>query len=597
VDRERTSRGRRRWRGEHPWFARARRRDERGAVAVFVAAVLVVLLAITAIVIDLGMERVTARDLQSMADVVALDLAREIQGQPQSQLEGEGNFQNPASAVRQSAARNPDVLGDNLNIEVDWGSYDGVWNTATNPPTAVRVIASADTDYSVMSGSGDVTRTAYASSASSACYKLGTFVAAIRSGDSTVLGPLNYLLDVNLHLVSYQALANANVTLGDLAATATFGSPQELLTGTVSYADLISALIEVLSNQPGSDSVAISALGSIRASAGALGAIALGDVLHVAPTDTAALGMDLSVLDIVGSARLLTGEHFLEINNLQAGVPGVGFQFTGGLTLISAAQLACGAANSAESIAQNAQLSGTLGIQFVNLPSLNLPHVGTLQTARGSGSLTVNLADGQGQLVSPPEVHCGDGTPSDPHSYSVAVQTQPASYSLSADLEINGELKVSALQGLGLGGLLSGLFGLLLPNAKLSIDVKVRVEVAAGEPGGTSLANLTIPPNDVTPVETGSAAYIDPRNIVPTVTEVKIGGSTVPLAGALPLANAIVSELTNAGDAFVQKTLIPLIDNFNNELIGPVARMVGLRFGGADVYAVGAVCGEPSLTG
>ena len=77
----------------------------------------------------------------------------------------------------------------------------------------------------------------------------------------------------------------------------------------------------------------------------------------------------------------------------------------------------------------------------------------------------------------------------------------------------------------------------------------------------------------------------------------KIGGATVPLAQALPLVNAIVSELTTVGNHFFGKTMIPLINNINNALVGPVARMVGLRFGGADVYAVGAVCGQPALAG
>ena len=43
----------------------SRRKNERGAVAVFMALVLVVLMGITAVVIDLGMERVTRSDLQA----------------------------------------------------------------------------------------------------------------------------------------------------------------------------------------------------------------------------------------------------------------------------------------------------------------------------------------------------------------------------------------------------------------------------------------------------------------------------------------------------------------------------------------------------
>ncbi len=568
-------------------------KDERGAVAVFAALVLVVLMGISAVVIDLGMERVTRSDLQALADVVAMDLAREIRGgRTQAALAPIGDAANPSSAASKSISRNADVLGADLVIEVDWGSYDGVWNTATDPPSAVRVIASANTEYAVMDGSGGVTRTAYATASSSACYRLGTFVAAINSGDSTVLAPLNRLLGVNLGLVSYRALADADVTLADLAATSAIGSPTQLLTGTVTYAGVLRAMIEVLGNQPGSsNSVAVSALQSILAVSAPVGSIVLGNVLHVAPTDTAALDIALNVLDIVGSARLATGQHFLAIPNLHAGVAGVGNHIEGSLALISAAQLACGEPNSPETIARNAQLEGSLGIEFVNLPSLSMRGIGTLQTAKGTGTLQVDIADGEGQLVSPPEVHCGSGTAADPHGFSVAVRTQPASYSLSADLNVNGELKLSVLDDLGLGGLLGGLLG------KVAIDIDVRLWVGTNAAGTSSVANLRIPPNDTIPVQTGTSVALDPSTLVPTATRVKIGGATVPLAQALPLVNAIVSELTTVGNHFFGKTMIPLINNINNALVGPVARMVGLRFGGADVYGVGAVCGRPALAG
>ena len=53
--------------------------------------------------------------------------------------------------------------------------------------------------------------------------------------------------------------------------------------------------------------------------------------------------------------------------------------------------------------------------------------------------------------------------------------------------------------------------------------------------------------------------------------------------------------LVTTGKGFVEKTLTPLINNINNMFIGPVARMVGLRLGGADVYGVGITCSRPRL--
>ena len=251
--------------------------------------------------------------------MVALDLAREIRGsRTQAALAPVGDTSNPASAASKSVSRNAGVLGDDLAIQVDWGSYDGTWNTATDPPSAVRVIASANTDYAVVDGSGAVTRTAYATASSSACYRLGSFVAAVKAADSTVLGPLNDLFDVNLHLVSYQALADATVTLGELAATSAIGSPTPA-------ADRVGDLLQPhrgpdrgAVQQAGFDELG----GSQRARqhprrrrrswARSFSATSC----TCRPTDKAALLMALNVLDIVGSAGSRTATTSVEVPNI-----------------------------------------------------------------------------------------------------------------------------------------------------------------------------------------------------------------------------------------------------------------------------------------
>ncbi len=130
----------------------------------------------------------------------------------------------------------------------------------------------------------------------------------------------------------------------------------------------------------------------------------------------------------------------------------------------------------------------------------------------------------------------------------------------------------------------------------MDIEVDVALTVATSSAAGTSTANLSLPPNDVTPYQTGTSVIL-PTNIVPTITRVLIDNKVAPIAQAGPLTNLIINELLSANNGFVAKTLLPLINNINNDFIGPVARMVGLRFGGADVYAVGAACADPTLAG
>ena len=574
---------------------RTRDRDERGAVALLVGLTLSLLMVSAAFVVDLGMVRVTRSDLQAVADVVALDLAREMTGKTQAQLAPAGDWSNPSSAVRKAAARTAgNLLGSGLQISVDWGSYtNGTWNTTTDPPSAVKVTAQAAGLHAFSSRVTTADRSAISVASSSACYRLGSFVAAVNTGDSTILGPLNELLGVNLDLVSYKALAAAKVRLADLAAQPTIGSPQALLTGSLSYSTLIQAMITVLSKDQ-ANSVAVSALGKILNVAPTLGSITLGNVLHVAPTDTAALNIAMNVLDIVGTASLSNGQHFLSIPNLQAGVPGVGFQFTGALNLISAAQLACGAPNSVAARAHNSQLDGDIGIVFTNLPSLNTAALGTLQTAKGTATIGVHIGNADGQLVSPPDVHCGANTGADPTTMTVNVASLLSTYTLDIDLDVNGSVKLSDLLGLGLTSVLTNLLGVILPN-KIDIDVGVHFKFGTTAQPSTSTANLSLPPNDVTPVSTGTTVYLDPNSLVATPTAVSINSKTAVLSSVTALTSPIISALTTGNNNFVDKTLKPLLDNLNNGYIGPVARMIGLRFGGADVYAVGATCGWPSL--
>lgn len=556
--------------------------------------VIVVLMGVSAFVVDLGMARVSRSDVQAVADVVALDLAREIKnGRTQAQLAAVSNWADPSSVLRQSAARNH-ALGRDLRFDVDWGSYGAAgWDTTTDPPSAVRVVAYSTTDHAFTTGSATVDRTAVAVASSSACYRLGSFVAAIRSGDSTVLAPLNQLLGVNLDLVSYKALAAATVRLSDLAASPTIGSPEALLTGSLSFGTLVQAMINVLSKDAG-NSVAVTALGQVLNASSAIGSITLGNVLHVAPTDTAALGMSLNVLDIIGSASLANGQHFISIPNIQAGVPGTGFQFTGSLNLISAAQLACGAPNSTSSKAHNSQLDGDVAIDFTNLPSLNISEIGTVQTAKGTGTLAVHIGNADGQLVAPPDIHCGTGTAADPHAMTVSVASLLSTYTLDMDVSVLGSVKVTDLLGLGLGSVLTNLLGAILPT-KVDIEVGVHLKIGTTSQPNTSTASLQLPPNDVTPVSTGTSVYLDVNSVVPSIKSATIGGKAAPLANITALTNPIISALTSTSKDFVQKTVQPLVDNLNNTFIGPVARMIGLRFGGADVYAVGATCGWPSL--
>src|SRR3546814_956158 len=67
---------------------RGRERDESGAVAVMVGLLTVVLVGVCSLAIDIGYQRVAKRDMQAIADIVSMDMARKLDGKTTGQLSG-----------------------------------------------------------------------------------------------------------------------------------------------------------------------------------------------------------------------------------------------------------------------------------------------------------------------------------------------------------------------------------------------------------------------------------------------------------------------------------------------------------------------------
>lgn len=582
-----------------------RRRGERGGVAVLTAAAVAVLVAAAAFAVDLGMQRVVRSDMQALADVVALDAARLLDGRKAGEIRA-GSLTEPSlqATVAASVARNSTSLGSVTSVtatlvyvvtgtngeqvprKLPSGAVEEVADGVI--PDGVLIDAQGSVDFAFAPGSGAASRSAVAEASSTACYRLGSYVAAVRSGDSAVLSQLNDFLDLNLSVLSYQQIAAADLTLAQLAADPRIGSADQLLTGSVGYANLVNATIDALNKETGTDNTAaVTALSSFLALAAATPIVRVGDALSISPTDAAALKTNFSVLDILaGTLMVANGEHAIEIPNIQAGVPGVG-DVDGYLYVQQGPQLACGAPGSATSVAETSQVRTDATVKFLNTPSINITTAlldGTIHTAKAEGGITISLGNATGRLSSSPKVHCGAGTLADPHTFSVDVTSGAVDYSLGASIEMDGRLRI-----------------LGLVNVNIEAVVSIRLAAPTGAPATT--VPLRMPPNDTVPVEAGQ----DPNllvSAVPTVTvdslDFNISLAALSLLG-LSLGNLttqITQTLTAAvagPDGFVEKTLRPFAYNLDNMVVNPVASLFGIRVGGADVYAVQAVCNVPVL--
>lgn len=574
----------------------SRRRDERGAVAVFLGVSVSLLVLIAAFAVDLGMQRVVRRDMQALADVVALDLARELDGKKtQAQLAAAIDPTSPTSALSVSLARNSTTLGDAPTVTAQLGAWDGtVFDTTVDPPSAVKVTASSKVAFAFRPGDGAATRTAVGSTIKSACFALGSFAARFRSGNSalisTLLSPMNELLrpQANIDAVSYVGLANAQVTLDELAVAAGLASTEELLTSTITAAKLIQAAITVLQAGGASNSVAIGALDQLlKGQANLTTPILLTDVINVSPTDTAALQTDLSVLDLVAGAILVAdGSSGIKLGNgnLGAKIAGVASLTTAEISVIQGAQTACGPFGSAEATATASQVSGAVQAKL-ELPTINLGGGDIVQTAPSVISLNLSLGTAEGRLAAEPECHAG--TLADPDKTTVGVTTALATLAFTTTLGFRTTLNI-----VGLG----------------NVTVTWNQAASAGQPmpGGSETVELLTPPNDTTPKEAGTGdAGLGGATVLKVATDikatVKLLGVDVPLTATevttllMPVLQPIINLL--AINPIVDGRLDTLAASIDSYL-SPLLTLLGINVAGADLFSVGRpVCGAPVLRG
>lgn len=555
-----------------------------------VAVMSTVLLMVAALAVDLGMQRVLRRDLQALADVVALDLARELDGRGRSALLPEMDPNLSTSALAHSVARNASVLGDPPVVTADLGSWDGTtFDLTADPPTAVRVTARGAVDFAFRNGEGGATRTAVGTTIKSACFAVGSFAARFRSGDSaliaTLVEPLDELLrpQSNLDAVSYTGLASAHLTLSELAAGAGLGSTEQLLTSSLTAGDLVSAAISVLGRDATANSVAISALNKLLNGRGDLDTpILLTDVVRVSPADSAAMQTELSVLDLVAGAILVAdGDTGFQLGNGNLGtqIGGVASLNRAQVALIQRPNIACGPFGSAESEAWSSQIRGQADAKL-ELPTINLGGGDIVQTSPATVTLAVDMGNATARLAGDPT--CGAGSPADPDRLTVDAATALSTYTLTTTLSFRTRLRI----------------------AGANVDVTWSQAAGAGQsmPAASETAALTVPPHDLNPYETGAgSAGLVGATVGTAVTNVtattKVGNVTVgvPINTVLPALAPIATQL--AVHPTVDGRLDSLATNIDAAL-NPLFTLLGLNVSGADLYSVGRpLCAAPVLRG
>lgn len=553
-----------------------RRHDnERGAVAIVVGITMSLLVIMSAFVVDLGMQRAARRDMQSVADIVSLDLARLLDARTATEIVAGGSGVSSLSVALQNSVNrnNVSALGTPSTSTCPSGAtcYKGVSAylvaftngtyattgsglpvavSGSTVPDAVVVVAQSDVAFALggLTGvkGGGVSRSAVALATESACIKLGSSLLDLQSGNSTLLGPL--LGDaLGVSALSYNGLVGTQLQLGDLGVALGAGTTNELLASEVTIGQFYAAILTAVANDgnPSNNGVSnvltASLLQAINAQAG-LDKVKVGDLIGLQEGDNAALESSINILELVtGAAYIANGENALAIPGLSIPIAGL----SASLFLTEPPKQAC-RKGKAETAQLKVQLKQTLPVLGILGPVASVALTVDLELARASGGVAaINCLNGQ------------------PQSVTVRLDEQTI-------VKLTLKLDVTLLGG-------------LIPVTSANIPGTV--------PAAGSAGSYVIPDPAANPPKTLADYYNQPFQTP--------GGT-----GSLGLANVSSAQLSLLGINLgivgslivpvINAALTPIVSLLNNT----ISPLLGLRLGNADIFIEPTpTCVDPSLVG
>ncbi|MGX2040314.1 pilus assembly protein TadG-related protein [Methylocaldum sp. MU1018] len=551
-------------------------RRQRGAIGLLAALVLLPAVLFTALALDTGRLFLEKRKLQKIADLSALDAAHAMACADDRKSEA-------VAAARASAARNG-YAGD---LAAEGGVKIGIVKTpeaqskrefqegAPGGADAVQVETRSTVPASLVAGGwfSDATVTlraeAVGRSDAIAGISAGSFLARLDDG------ALNRLLggllgtNVNLDLVSYQGIADANLTLLDLIqAQGSVGTVDELLALQMSVGDFIELMATALTNK-GDSAVAADLSGLM---VGVPDTLTLGDLLKVTTDDPeAAATASVNALDLlVLGAEVANGQNAIAIPAAGITVPGVA-SIGLSLRLIEPPQIAIGPAGQDENgnwrtQVQTAQARLGINLGLVPMP-LGIPLVLTIQLV--NLQLAVDAAPTTAWLenVGCPAPDHPDGSAtvgSQPGVITIAVGT------LDANGEVTGPANVATVEVLGLLG----------GGVKVQIGASADVSVAG---------DLQSTPFD---------GPFPQTETVGTPLDEGLNSALSSLAGSLDLQVMVGSlnvTLLNQVINLLVPILTPIITGLGDAVLTPLLEALGVNVGGADLGVFTVRFARPTL--
>ncbi|WP_284891629.1 pilus assembly protein TadG-related protein [Burkholderia ambifaria] len=343
----------------------ARRRDarwpgkrrQRGSIVVM-AAIWVMVAIVVLGVIDIANLYLQKRDLQRVVDLAALAAVQPMTSDPSGCLsDAKNNVTSSANIndkgyaftlISATATANPTAGNDQIAVSCGrWDSSTAYVTPASALANAAQVTAYRQVNYfflgllNQLSGrQAVVSATATARAAAIDTFSVGSTLANLNTSSSAILDPLltgllGSTTNVNVGLANYQALAGANVTLGQLATVATqlgtagMSSPASI--GKLLGLNLtVSDILSLAATAVGSNTTVGTVLTALKNSVGAnvnVNKISLGSLLQYSGGNAeAAANASINVLQLLlTTAEIGAYNSALTLSVSQANCPGSAF--------------------------------------------------------------------------------------------------------------------------------------------------------------------------------------------------------------------------------------------------------------------------------
>ncbi|MBU1211419.1 MAG: hypothetical protein KJ587_09125 [Alphaproteobacteria bacterium] len=305
--------------------------DRSGNAALLFAGSLPVIIACTALAIDVGSLYTERRQVQGAVDLAAIAAAANLSNRDTAALQTlKANHVGAIKSLNVVPGRfDPDPQRD----------YTERFTAGANPPNAVKVSLVTERPYYFakvfMNDSADIEAEAIAATASNATFSIGSRLLAIRDGLPNQL--LEALVGGNLELsvMDYNALASADISLADqMDALAgelnlTAGTYRDVLLADATVGDWFAAAAAVTGKN--GDTVAKASLEKLiaQSNAGSL-SLPLNKLIDLGPFGNASIGEPghnfaalFNALELVtAAAQVANIDHEVSLN-LDAGLPGI----------------------------------------------------------------------------------------------------------------------------------------------------------------------------------------------------------------------------------------------------------------------------------